>query len=450
VDYLQRVLWTEGLFLTPHHLQQVDRYHEYRQNTGIASIQPLCYGLREIQIDEGGLAEGNFALHKCKGAMPEGLLFDIPTNDEIPAARDVAAVFETGREKLSVYLAVPIARAGFAARAGEVDMEGIPPRFKAKEANIIDAMGLTPDRMVSVAMANLRILFEGESLDGHTWIQIAQIGRTATGGFSLIEDFVPPCTFIKASSHLMSVLRHILEILSTRSADLARQRRQRAEGLVDFTISEAATFWLLHTINGAIPPLLHCYSRGQVHPENLYLFLTQLAGQLYTFADVGHPKDVPPYNHDDLSGTFNKVQEVLEGLLGTVIPTHCVPVPLEHHPDGFYAGRVPDQKILKSGQFFLAVKSSSPDEKVVSEVPRKSKITSQDRIAHLTAQFLRGLELKYQPVPPKLIPVQPGFHYFELEKEGEHWEAVESSATIALYLPPEFSDLQLELIAIKE
>jgi type VI secretion system protein ImpJ len=127
-----------------------------------------------------------------------------------------------------------------------------------------------------------------------------------------------------------------------------------------------------------------------------------------------------------------------------------VPIPLERNENQVYSGRIPDEKLRRIGQFYLAVNSSTQDEKVVVEVPRKAKITSTNRIAGLTAQFLRGLDLKHQPIPNKLLPVQPGFHYFELVKEGDHWDAIDSTGSISLYLPPEFADLHLELMAIKE
>jgi type VI secretion system protein ImpJ len=450
VDFLQKVLWTEGLFLTPHHFQQLDRYHEYRLKTAISGLQPQYWGLRALRVDKAALADGNFALQACKGVMPDGLLFDVPDFDDIPATRNVATVFPHDKPKIGVYLAAPVARAGFAASKEEAVLEGIPPRFRAKDARLIDSMGLTGDREVTVAKTNLRVLFEGEPLDGHTSLRIAEVARTATGSFTLSDTYVPPSLYLSASEFLPAMLRRLLEVLSMRSGDLSMQRRQRAEGLVDFTMSEAANFWLLHTLNGAIPALLHIYNRGTAHPEAVYLELVRLAGQLFTFAGSGHPKDIPPYVHDDLSGTFQTLLNQLLRLLETVIPSHCVPIPLERGPDKVYSGRIVDEKLRKTGRFFLAVKGAMPDEKLVAEVPRKAKVTSANRIAHLMSQFLRGMELKYNAVPPKVIPVQPGQHFFELDKQGEHWEAVASSGAIALFFPPEFADLHVELLAIKE
>ena len=53
-------------------------------------------------------------------------------------------------------------------------------------------------------------------------------------------------------------------------------------------------------------------------------------------------------------------------------------------------------------------------------------------------------------VPPGEIPAQPGCSYFELSREGEHWGGVADTRTLGIFLPPEFTDLKLECMAVKE
>ena len=53
-------------------------------------------------------------------------------------------------------------------------------------------------------------------------------------------------------------------------ADLSAQRRQRSAGLVEFTMSEAANFWFLHTVNATIPVLMHFHNQPDSHPETVF------------------------------------------------------------------------------------------------------------------------------------------------------------------------------------
>ena len=68
----------------------------------------------------------------------------------------------------------------------------------------------------------------------------------------------------------------------------------------------------------------------------------------------------------------------------------------------------------------------------------------------LIAQALRGVGLLHLPTPPSEIPVQPGRYYFQVDRHGDHWDAIVSSRTMSIYLPPEFTDLKLEAMAVKE
>jgi len=71
----------------------------------------------------------------------------------------------------------------------------------------------------------------------------------------------------------------------TKSGSLGEQRRQRKAGLADFTTSDTGVFWLLHTINSAIPAMAHYFRSPLVHPERLYLEMAGLAGKLIDVLD---------------------------------------------------------------------------------------------------------------------------------------------------------------------
>jgi type VI secretion system protein ImpJ len=297
---------------------------------------------------------------------------------------------------------------------------------------------------------DLRILFEGESLDDYSCLKLGEIERTSSGGFTLREEYVPPCLYLSASTYLLDLLRRLLDILSAKRVELAGMRRGGQQGLVQFTMAEAANFWFLHTVNATLPILMHYHGRPQVHPERVYLEMARLVGELCTFAPGGDPKKVPPYQHEELLTTFTEMERLIGELLETVIPTRCSPVGLEPVRDSLWAGKVPDESLLETAEFYLAVSTGVPDEKVIREIPIKAKISSPDRVDLLIAQALRGVGLMHRPTPPSEIPVQPGRVYFQMTTSGDHWDAVRGAQALSIYIPPEFTDLRLELMAIKE
>jgi len=61
-----------------------------------------------------------------------------------------------------------------------------------------------------------------------------------------------------------------------------------------------------------------------------------------------------------------------------------------------------------------------------------------------------GLGLYHTPRPPEDIRMQMGYHYFRIETQGDYWEVIRQAKNLAVYVPSDFTEVKLELIAIKE
>jgi len=449
VEYAQKVLWSEGMFLTPHHFQQADRYTESLLSRRLAAIRSLGWGVCRIQINTDALANGEFVLSKMSAILPDGMSVDTPDLDPLPPARAIEAAFDAKRTSLGVYVAAPLARAGGIAFSPEGSADGRPTRYHRRSLAAADENSGGNEREVVLAAKTLRILFEGEPLDDYATLKIADLARSASGKYTLSDTYVPPCLYLSSSPQLVAYLRRILEMISAKSSELSAGRRQRSAGLVEFTMSEAANFWFLHTVNATIPTLMHYHSHSDVHPETVFLGLARLAGELFTFSGEGHPKDLPQYSHDAVGACFAAMEKKISDLMGTVIPTRSSGIPLEKQRDSLFKGQLRDDRMFE-GQFYLAVMAEVPEEKIIREIPLKAKVSASDKVDGLIAAALKGLPLRHMPTPPAEIPVQPGRQYFLVEKTGEHWEAVKKSRSISFYIPPEFKNLKLELMGVKE
>jgi len=449
VEYAQKVLWSEGMFLTPHHFQQADRYYEHLISRRMRAVRALGWGVCRLALNADALANGEVVLSKCSAILPDGLAVETPDLDPLPPARPIEGFFDAKRNSLGVYLAAPLARAGAVAFSPEGASDGRPTRYHRRSLAAADENTGGSEREVVLAAKTLRVLFEGESLDDYATLKIAELSRSAGGKFVANDAYVPPCLFLSASAQLVAYLRRILEMISAKSSDLASQRRQRSAGLVEFTMSEAANFWFLHTVNATIPVLMHLHNHPDVHPEDVFLALARLAGELFTFSGEGHPKDLPQYSHDAVGASFAAMEKKITDLMGTIIPTKCAPIPLEKTRESLFTGKLRDDRLL-DGQFYLAVMAEVPEEKIIKEVPLKAKVAASDRVDQLIAAALRGIPLRHLPTPPAEIPVQPGRQYFQVDKSGEHWEGVKKSRSISFYIPPEFKNLKLELMGVKE
>ncbi len=445
----RKIVWNEGMLLTPHHFQQWDNYHEGLLHSRTSAMMPFGYGVLDLQINIEAIANANFQITNCRAVMPDGLVVSVPDTESVPDLRPVGDHFHAEADKLGVHLAIPAMKTGEANFQANGAKASSTLRYLQEGALVKDETSGSNEQPLAYAKNNLRIIFDDELRDGFTSIKIAELERTPTGQLKISEEYIPPTLRVASSVWLGSMLRQFVEILITKSGSLGEQRRQRQAGLADFTTSDTGVFWLLHTINSSIPAMSHFFRSPLLHPEKLYLEMAGLVGKLMTFSTDFHPRDIVKYDHDDLYFTFYNLSQQLRDLLETVIPSRCVPIPLEKTRETLYVGRVKDERLLKDAAFYLAVRSQMSEAKLIEGVPRVVKIASRDVIDSVIGSALPGVVLTHANPPPAPIPARVGFKYFHLDGIGPYWDGIKGSKVISVYVPDEITDVKLEMYAVK-
>jgi type VI secretion system protein ImpJ len=303
---------------------------------------------------------------------------------------------------------------------------------------------------VQVARRMFRLLFEDEYRDGFSVLRIAQVTRNAAGIPILNPRFIAPCLNLGSSNYLNMLLRRQIEILATKSATLSGPRRQRGKITAEFSPSETANFWLLHTVNSYLPELKHIWKVRKGHPEAAYLAMLRLAGALSTFSLEARPENLPDYDHDDLGRCFTLLDQNIRDLMETVIPSKFVSVPLQVRDRFIWGGSVAEDQYFREGQFYLAVSSKMGVDDIIRKIPQLVKISSTDDIQRLIRNALPGLPLRHVPVPPPAIPMKLDNQYFALNQGGELWNAMVLSRQIAVHAPGEIVDPKMELLIVLE
>ena len=103
-----KVVWSQGMFLLPHHFQQEARHVEYTVDMRLRGTGAHAWGFFELALDAGMLAIGRVGIARASGILPDGTPFSMPLHDAQPMAFDVPADMKGEL----VCLAVPLAREG--------------------------------------------------------------------------------------------------------------------------------------------------------------------------------------------------------------------------------------------------------------------------------------------------------------------------------------------------
>ncbi len=443
---LQPVLWTKGTFLTPQHMQLQDRFLEDSLNFRLQALKFCGWGFSEVVLDQELLAQGQLAVTRASGIFPDGLLFDIPGPDQPPPSKALAEFFDPGVRDLDIYLTVPDYKLKGLNVAGLGRVAG--SRYLAEITSVRDDNTGTGERPIQIARKNLRLLAANETREGCSSLRIANVERTEAGAFRLNAHFVAPLLEVRASDYLRGLVNGVLEILSAKSTQLAGGRRQKNQSLADFTASDIANFWLLYTVNSHIPVLSHLLQGQRCHPEELFSALTALGASLTTFSTTVRPRDLPLYDHLNLSKVFTDLEEKLRTLLETVVPNNVVSLPLKQVKNTIYATAVDQDKYLANTRMYLAFSADTSEEAIIRKVPQLVKACSASQIEQIINMALPGITLTHVSVPPSAIPVKMKYQYFSLNQSGPAWETVTRARNFAAHVPGELINPQMELIIL--
>lgn len=443
----RRVVWNEGMPLSPHHFQQQERNVFGEMAYRLSLSLPHAYGLRRLVIDEEALGNGKLNVLELDAVLPDGTVLRTPAIDPVPIGRDLSAAFTADRAKLDVHLALPEERPGTARVRAPGGGGAVDSRFRSETVRLADENAPASETEVAIARANVRLLLSGESLDGYQTLKVAQLERSSAGSIIRSRDWSPPALSLEAAGPVPAVLRSVLESLSAKSDTLKVQTRQ-VGGKVQYGTSDVMLFWQVHTVNSWIPVMAHYQRTPQAHPYELYCALAQLLGGLCTFASDRSPRDIPPYEHDNLGGTFRGMEAIFRQLIEISEVSRHERIPLARVSDALLKGEVGDDRLFQEGhKWFLSVSGPLAEERIREELPGKITIGSAHNVEFLVRQALRGVPVTYTALPSSDFPIRSGHVYFRLESHGETWDTIREARAISLYLRgSELKELTFELI----
>ncbi|MGA2328095.1 MAG: type VI secretion system baseplate subunit TssK [Bryobacteraceae bacterium] len=450
MKHLSRLVWSEGMYLGPHHFQAQSRYFEDSVHFAIASLYFAPYGLGGFELDREALLNGTLSLVHARGVFPDGLVFQMPDADPLPPAREISELFSPVRESVTAYLAIsPRIPDGLNCALGD-DGESSTARYIAESVVLHDDNTGRDEKPVRVGRKNVRLLLDTELAPDMVVLPMARIRRDGTGHFVFDPQFIPPSLEISASERLMVMLRRLIEILEDKSSNLTRAKLGGAKSSAGWSSQEVANFWFLHCVNASLAPLRHfCFTR-RGHPEALFVELLRLAGALCTFGLDSHPRSLPLYDHQNLQECFEALDEHIRRHLELLMPTNCIPIPLTPMGNYYWSGPVPDQRCLGGCRWIFAIRSKIGEGDLIERTPRLVKICSKDFVPRLVQRALPGLSLTQIPIPPAAISPRLETQYFAANRAGPCWDHIVLTRQVGVYVPGEIPQPEIELLVVLE
>jgi len=441
--------WKEGQFIMPQHFQALDAYHEEQLDSRISAMAEYGWGVAKLEVDAGELARGLFVANECTAVLNDGLIVEVDEERPLQVTVQTKVGLVGGGQEAEVYLAVPGAdRRGTSSYAGDGSAAGT--RFVHSVHKLEDEYGAATAAEVDLLQPNAQLILGHESLQSYVHIKLAELVVSETGSLNLSSTYIPPCVRIRASVVIMDRLGQLVSSLGAKQKHLADRYGGRAGNLIEFGSADMTTFWYMHTLNTWLPLLLHYSREGHAHPEQLYLTLCSLSGQLSSFEVGKRPEDLPKFNFLDLRSTFIPLFDTLMALLGKASKERYSTISLEHRQPGLFVADIRDPQALRArGGLYLVVGGDVSQEALKVQVPRYLKVGSLQDIPTIVQSSLPGVPAKEDLSPPPAIPIRSHMVYLKLDRHGEYWDRVLQSQTLAIYQCISPDQVSLELIAVE-
>lgn len=470
-----KVVWTQGMFLQPHHFQQEGRHRQHALNARVEALSPYGWGFAELRIDEARLALGQVLIEHARGVMPDGTPFSIPDVDVAPPPLDVPADVRGER----IVLAVTMDREGVAEIAFDangIDADdpldlgamshnmslatsngslhvtshngGERPRYIVADDKVRDAVGDDTELVdIQTARLCLHLLREKDLPPGMAALGVLEVQEKRSDQQLVLDrGYVPPQVRIDATPQLASVTTLVHGLVRQRAQLLASRIGQLSHG-----VSELADFLTLQVLNRHEPVLRQLSQAPNVHPRELHTELLMLAGEMATLAtSARRPADQTLYHHPDPRVAFDPLVAVLREMLTTVLEQNAIQIELQPRKYDVYVAVVPDPTLPRSAGFVLAVAAQLPGEQVRTRFPAQSCVAPAEMLRKLVNGNLPGIKLRALPVAPRQLPFHAGHHYFELDNAGELWQQFQQSGSLALHVGGDFPGLEMQLWAIRK
>jgi type VI secretion system protein ImpJ len=388
-----------------------------------------------LEIDGRAVTSGQLAIKHFSAIWPDGTSVRCGegTDEPAPAPRSFEAAFTADASSLEVFLGLPNEQESSAAVGGD-DGAAAARRFLREVRTVPDFNTGGSPQELEWARPNVRLFFGKERQEGFASIRIAEIVRQSNGQPILRDNYVPPVLHMSAAAFLTGGLARVFTGITSRQRELAGERKQRQAGSVEFHSADVRKFWLLHTLNGAIPTLRYLVDNAQSHPREAYLALSTLAGQLCSFAPDVEPTALPKFNYLELGDVFEELFARVLSLLGGGIQRAYVEIGLEHRQDGMFIGKLPDPSIANH-ELFVAVQSNMAESLIRERVPAVLKMAGWNQIYEVVKQARHGVRTEIEWNPSAALPLKPGLCFFRVRREGPFWTDIVQTSTVAFYLP---------------
>jgi type VI secretion system protein ImpJ len=441
-QHVNKIVWHDGMPLSPVHLQQHNRYFEYLLDNKLSLFTQNLWGFVSLELDTDLLSIGKLGVKQASGVFPDGTIFNMPGVDDAPPN----FIVPEGLTNTILYLVLNERHANVADCGDEHSTRAY--RYRAITKTLTDNVADSEQTAeVTVASLACRLITEHDDMTGLIALPIAKIKEArANNQITFDKSFLIPMLDCHQADALAKFIQEVQVLLNHRAEMLAARltdtQQAGSADIVDLMLLQLSNrYEAIFNYLSTVQPL---------HPQQLYFHLLEMLSEMATYTtNKRRANSMPAYDHTDLFETFKPIIKEVRHALSMVLEQNATSIVLDNRGHGLWVGQVNDKSLLETCTFVLAVYADQPLEALRMSFPAQIKIAPVEQIKDLVSKALPGIALELLPIAPRQIPYHPNFCYFSMKQNTELWKRLSQSGGVALHISGNLSGLKLELWAIK-
>lgn len=437
----KKVVWSEGMFLSPQHFQQQERYLEGFVKDYRELMSPKRYGVAELTLDKSITSIGKVGIKSAKGLFPDGTPFEIQNG--------MALDIPPGTHNKLVYLALPIYRTG-AVDIG--DRQDKNSRYHRLDHNVFDISRDHREALqLELAALNISLKLEGENLQDYTLIPIAHITEHKSDGEVLLNKaFVPTALYFMVSDYLVDSMNDVYAQMQYRAKAIA-QRLEVESASKSYQALIRDHLWL-QALGRWLPTVKYWVETMTISPQLVYHEMSKIVGEMQGL-EGKMPIEYGSWDNNNLYTLFARLFSDLQIILREVRLENVTSLIWDtslFDKRRLLRTLVQDRALFNAGRFMLVVSSPLGAVKLSEQFPLVSKLAGNSMIAELVRNALSGVPLRVLPVPPSELKSRSDAAYFEIDTQSSLWrELIQKDEPIALHVDSRIGDVDIEFFVIR-
>lgn len=405
------VHWSDGLFLQPHHMQEMQRSLVNFIRGWRGAHIPYCYGFADLELDTEALDNGRVVIKRFSVIMPDGREVSVPGNASIsplvvPVPKNASA------DLITVYLTVPL----WSEHEANISGDGSGKRlYSVREVSVRDEN--TGDNEITLLrrFINARLAVSEDKLadcSALPVLKLACISRNAAEPKFVLNDYMPPFLFVTGDCPLAPLITELTFQLRRRRDKIISDMAEKGFNPENLSGSNMYAVLQLRTINRYEARLDALVSSERASPFTFYMELRSLLGELAALQPLSKRENVSPYKHSDAMPVF---REIIANIRSLIMPDgYAGYTRIDFIPDsdGLFYEAFLGEAAGGDKEYYIAVLTSAPAADTARAVEAGDNFKLIDPLSK--NERIRGVKLEEMRYPPRFLPVISNALWFRI------------------------------------